>query len=188
MKNIVTCATGFILTIFLAASVMAENPGQGCCAQKNKDQIGCAKKGLGKGPRGRGMYKQLNLNEEQLNSLKTLRQEQHPLRKKTREEMAALHAKIKEELLQDNPDRSLIAEYNAQIAELHRQKGEEMIEHLLKVKEILTPEQFAIIANHHGMKGFHNKRGRGGKGGKGHPGKNCDQPCPDPCPGHILPD
>lgn len=98
--------------------------------------------------------KELNLSEEQRAELKEIREKDKPFRKKHREEMKAIRQKAKEELLKDNPDRKVLKKYSQEIAQLHEKMSEQMIDHLLKVKKILTKEQFEKILSKefkHGM-------------------------------------
>jgi Spy/CpxP family protein refolding chaperone len=88
-------------------------------------------------------WKQLNLSPEQTAKLKALRDEQAPRRKANQEKMAELRGKIREEMLKDKPDQAALDKYAAQTGELHKQMAMDRSAHLLKIKQVLTKEQFA---------------------------------------------
>lgn len=86
--------------------------------------------------------KGLNLTEEQKTKLQELRIEHKPAMVKIKETMKLIKQKSKVELLKDKPDKTLLKKYSQEIADQHRIMAESMTDHLLKVKKILTKEQF----------------------------------------------
>jgi Spy/CpxP family protein refolding chaperone len=88
------------------------------------------------------IWKELNLTDEQKAKLKELRSGQAPAHKKEGETMRDVRQKIKAELLKEKPDRVALNKLTDEIANSHRQMARDRTEHLLKVKQILTKEQF----------------------------------------------
>lgn len=108
--------------------------------------------------------KGLNLTEEQKTKLQELRIEHKPAMVKIKETMKLIKQKSKIELLEDKPDKTILKKYSQQIADQHRIMAESMTEHLLKVKKILTKEQFEkMLSKEFRYKmGKHNKKGKHG--------------------------
>ncbi len=110
------------------------------------------------------MWAELNLNEDQKNSLKALHQEMQELREKHMEAVRTVRSKIKTELLKPEPSQNVLYGYAGELGELHKQMSKDRGDHLLKVKKVLTPDQFVKLVE---------KENRmGGKGWKGK-GKTC---------------
>jgi Spy/CpxP family protein refolding chaperone len=84
----------------------------------------------------------LGLTSQQEAQLKELHTQTAPVRKERMGKIKELRGEIKQELLKDKPSRTALDNYAAQMGNLHKLQNEESIKHLLKVKEILTPEQF----------------------------------------------
>ena len=111
----------------------------------------------------RDMLKSLNLNADQQAKLKALRGEMKPVREATMEKVKALHEKAKVELLKATPGKAELENIARQLGDAHRDMALKEQEHLLKVKAILTPEQFEKILSipMKGMKGMgHDGPGR----------------------------
>ena len=101
----------------------------------------------GAGPKGehRGPHhgmEGLNLTEEQKIKLQELHVDHNPIMVKVKESMKLIRQKSKKELLKDKPDKALLKKYSQETAEQHRIMADEMTNHLLKVKKILSKEQF----------------------------------------------
>lgn len=105
---------------------------------------------------------ELNLTEEQKTKLQELRVEHKPAMVKIKETMKLIKQKSKEELLKDKPDKNVLKKYSQEIAAQSRIMAESMTEHLLKVKKILTKEQFEKMLS----KEFRYKMGKQKKSGK----------------------
>ena len=118
-------------------------------------------------------WAQLNLNDDQKAKLKTLRQDMRESRKANFEKMKALLDKSKEELLKPSPNKTVLYGYAKELGDLHKAMAEHMADHMLKVKTILTKDQFAkLLSNemHPPMmreihKGQHDDRHGQGPGG-----------------------
>jgi Spy/CpxP family protein refolding chaperone len=129
--------------------------------------------GPGKGRPPHRMWMELNLTAEQKEQLKALREEMQPIREKHMESVKAVRDKIKAELLKSDPSQNTLYGYAGELGELHKQMTKDRTDHLLKVKKILTPEQFSKLVERE-EKMDHGK-GFGHRGGK-HPHKG------DECP------
>lgn len=111
----------------------------------------------------KGKWAQLELTPEQVSKLKELREGSAPARKEHREKVREVRGKIKEELLKDRPSQRVLDDYAAQMGDLHEKLNTASINHLLQVKEILTPEQFKIFTEKgpKGGPGAHIRKHRG---------------------------
>lgn len=104
-------------------------------------------------PRGRrddprpehSMWSEMNLTEEQKEKLKGLHQAQKEERKVHGQKMMELRKQIREELVKEKPSRSTLNSLAAQTGTEVEAMTSAKIAHLLKVKGILTPEQFGKI-------------------------------------------
>jgi Spy/CpxP family protein refolding chaperone len=112
------------------------------------------------------MIQELNLTQDQKTKLKALRQQMKEPRQQIIEQMKGIRKKIKEELLKDKPLKSALDGYASQLGDLSKQIAQKLADHLLQVKAVLTPEQFAKLVNHDWMGQFMKQRGQG----KNHPG------------------
>jgi Spy/CpxP family protein refolding chaperone len=118
-------------------------------------------------------WAQLNLTDDQQAKLKTLRQEMRESRKANFEKMKALLDKSKEELLKPSASKAVLNGYAKEMGELHRALAEQMADHMLKVKTILTKDQFAKLLGNEMRppmmremrKGPHDERHGQGQGG-----------------------
>ena len=101
--------------------------------------------------KGKGMgdkiAKELGLSADQKTKLKDLREEMKGVRKEHMEKMKAILDKSKEELLKASPKKEVLYGYAKQSGDLRRIMAEREVDHLLKVKAILTPEQFKKLLN-----------------------------------------
>jgi Spy/CpxP family protein refolding chaperone len=121
------------------------------------------------------MFKQLNLTPDQQAKMKALRQEMQELRKANREKMQALRDKSKEELLKATPNKTVLYGYAKEMGDLHKAMAESMADHMLKMKAVLTKEQFEKMMSKDFLKGMrerrmHNDPPHGGPHGMGGPG------------------
>jgi len=134
--------------------------------------------GPGKGERPHRMWAELNLNDKQKEELKKLHDEMQEVRKKHREAVKTVRDKMKAELLKKESSQNVLYGYAGELGELHKQMTKDRTDHLLKVKKVLTPEQFKKIVEKEGRrhKGPPKRKGdwqhRGdGPHGKGAPGR-----------------
>lgn len=91
------------------------------------------------------MWNDLKLTEDQNGKLKALHEEMMTVRNKHYAAVKAVRLKIKDELLKDAPSRTVLYDFAGELGELHKQMSKERGDHLLKVKTILTAEQFSKI-------------------------------------------
>lgn len=92
--------------------------------------------------KGERMAKELGLSTQQKAQLKELRGEMREAHKDQMDKMKALMEKSKEELLKPAPGKDILSGYAKEMGELHRVMAEKEADHLLKVKAVLTPDQF----------------------------------------------
>jgi Spy/CpxP family protein refolding chaperone len=104
----------------------------------------------------------LGLTEDQKAKLKEIHEEMADARKENFEAVKALRVKIKEELLKNDPAKSMLDSYADELGKLHKEMSRARNEHLLKVKKILTAEQFSKVVN----KEWLSKKGKTGHKGK----------------------
>jgi Spy/CpxP family protein refolding chaperone len=88
------------------------------------------------------MAKNLGLTPDQQAKLKDLRADMGKQNKITRDKIKTLREKEKEELLIPNPSQQALYGYAKEINDLQGAMAEKRLEHLLKVKEVLAPDQF----------------------------------------------
>jgi Spy/CpxP family protein refolding chaperone len=108
---------------------------------------------------------ELNLTADQQAKLKTVHEDRMATAKPLFEQMKTIRDKLKTELLKTEPSKQVLDGYASQLGDLHRQLVQNMNEHLLRVKAILTTEQFSKMVNFdwmHSGPGTH--RGRGDHG------------------------
>ena len=86
--------------------------------------------------------KNLELTPDQQAKLKDLRADMGKQNKISRDKIKTLREKEKEELLIPNPSQQALYGYAKEINDLQGAMAEKRLEHLLKVKEILAPDQF----------------------------------------------
>jgi Spy/CpxP family protein refolding chaperone len=153
---------------------------------------GEAAAGPGNGPGGKGpdtsaavqrmhrMFDDLKLTDEQQARLKALRDEMMTIRKQHIEAVKGVRDKMKAELLKPSPSQKMLDRYAGELGELHKKMTKDRTDHLLKVKKVLTPEQFSKLVE----KEERTDRGFGGgmrSGKHPHPG---DCPPKGDCPRH----
>ena len=98
-----------------------------------------------KGPRehpGKKMFAELGITAEQEAKLKEIHAASVPAKKLHKQELEVVRQKIKVELQKEKPSKSALNKYAAEAGSLHKQMNLAAIDHLLKVKAVLTPEQF----------------------------------------------
>jgi Spy/CpxP family protein refolding chaperone len=126
----------------LAALVSVASAGEAECSHG---------KGGAKGDGHQQMWKQMGLTEQQRESLKALRLEQTTEVKEIGQKLRAVRKTVKEELLKDDPSSSVLDRAAADAGDLTEKLTESFVDHLLEVKKILTPEQFAKLLQRENM-------------------------------------
>jgi len=91
---------------------------------------------------GKKMFAELGITSEQEARLKEIHSASAPAKKLSQQQIEVVRQKIKIELQKEKPSKSALNKYAAEIGNLHKQKNLATIDHLLKVKAVLTPEQF----------------------------------------------
>jgi Spy/CpxP family protein refolding chaperone len=109
---------------------------------------------------------QLNLSTDQKAKMKALREEMQTMRKSTMEKMKSLRDKSRDELLKAAPNKMVLYGYAKEIGDLHKAMSEQMADHMLKVKGILSKEQFEKMMSRDFLKGIRDKKIGGPKTGK----------------------
>jgi len=88
------------------------------------------------------LEEELNLTPEQKQKLHALRDERKAAREEHIAKMKEVRQKMKEELAKEKPDGKTLMKYATQTADLVEQMTKQRIDHLLKVKQVLSKEQF----------------------------------------------
>lgn len=125
--------------------------------------------------RGGEWLKDLNLSADQKAKLKATRDEMKPVRDATMAQMKALREKAKTELLKANPAKSVLDDLAKQMGQVHQQMAMNEQENLLKIKSILSKEQFERILSRELIQGPAQRKGdKPGHEGRGGPGSKND--------------
>jgi Spy/CpxP family protein refolding chaperone len=119
----------FSLFAGMAGAAPAQNP-QADTAARARDSV------------HQKWWAQLNLTDDQKTKLKSLRADMKDFRKANFEKMKSLLEKSKEELLKAAPSKAVLYGYAKEIGDLHKAMSEHMADHMMKMKAILTKEQF----------------------------------------------
>ncbi|MCX7926956.1 MAG: Spy/CpxP family protein refolding chaperone [Candidatus Omnitrophica bacterium] len=91
------------------------------------------------------IMKELNLTDEQERALIAERDFQRHQRQVLREKMVSLRQEIAQEIMKDKPDRRRLNVLTNRMKQLMGERLEHRIESILRIKQILTPEQFKRI-------------------------------------------
>jgi Spy/CpxP family protein refolding chaperone len=105
-------------------------------------------------------WAQLNLTEDQKAKLKALRGGAKDFRKANFDKMKSVLDKSKEELLKEAPSRDVLYGYAKEMGDLQKALSEHMADQMLKMKTVLTKEQFQKFLN----RDFRQGMGPPGKG------------------------
>jgi Spy/CpxP family protein refolding chaperone len=119
-------------------------------------------------------WSELDLTADQKTKLKGLRVDMKEFRKANFEKMKALLDKSKDELLKAAPSKTVLYGYAKEMGELHRTEAEHMVDHMLKMKSVLTKEQFEKLIKMGLRRGPHGMDGKMHKGGPGGPPPDMD--------------
>lgn len=148
--NVRTILISGLTIAFLGASVFAQ---KGTCHEKAGP--GC-------------FWSDMKLTAEQQEKLKALHGEMQTTRKAHKDEVMAIRKKIADELLKDAPSTASLDNFSKELGALHAKMTQERYAHLLKVKQILTAEQFKTMLSREdgsGPGGCHHDKMGTGKGG-----------------------
>ena len=114
------------------------------CAAPHDSTKADSLKGEGKGEK----WKDLGLSADQKEKLKGLRQEMQGMVKEHQESVKAVVEKMKAEFLKPKVDRKALSALIAEQEKANRVFAEKRIDHLLKVKAVLTDAQFQKVVGH----------------------------------------
>jgi Spy/CpxP family protein refolding chaperone len=158
------------MALTVTALAWAGNPAPG------KGQIKEEAKGEDKGPAGR-LASELNLTDAQRQKLQEGRQGRREKMQKLREAVKQKRQELKAALQNPSATRAAIEPVVAQLKALQGQLIDARVDHILTLKEILTPEQFAKMQarmKEHLQNRKQDKQGRSGgfQGKEGHGGVN----------------
>jgi len=110
----------------------------------------------------------LGLTQEQQSKLLKIHNEMRDVRIKHKDSIVSVRLKIRNELAQPNPSKQVLDEYAATLGKLHTEQIQNNTEQMLKIKAILTPEQFSKLIDKGWTgqrKGAHGKfKGKRGSG------------------------
>ncbi len=97
------------------------------------------------------MWTQLGLSEDQKAKLKDMRKDMREFRKQNFEKMKVLLDKSKDELLKQSPSKTALYGYAKEIGDLHREMSQKMADHMLKIKSVLSKDQFVKLLSNEFM-------------------------------------
>jgi len=91
---------------------------------------------------GKKMFAELGITPEQEAKLKEIHSAWVPTKKLYLKQIEVVRQKIKVELQKEKPSKSAMNKCAAEIGNLHKQMNLASVDRLMKVKAVLTPEQF----------------------------------------------
>ncbi|MEN6321601.1 MAG: Spy/CpxP family protein refolding chaperone [Syntrophaceae bacterium] len=103
---------------------------------------------------------ELNLTAEQIARIRTIEEKYNRDMEPLCKQLLHKRRELKLEWLQASPDYDRITVLQGEVAKLHGQIRENMACHRMKVLDVLTSEQRALIVETAHMFDFHHKRGR----------------------------
>jgi Spy/CpxP family protein refolding chaperone len=117
-----------------ALCVGAASAGPGSCGHKGA-----------RGDKPHRMWEALNLDEDQKARMKEIHDEMKTVRSSHWKEVRAMRDKLREELQKENPDKATLDAYAEQMGEQAKAMAERRTDHLLKIREVLSAEQFKTL-------------------------------------------
>jgi Spy/CpxP family protein refolding chaperone len=99
------------------------------------------------------IFAELGITPEQEAKLKEIRSASAPTKKLYLKQIDVVRQKVKVELQKEKPSKAALNKYAAEIGNLHKQMNLASIDRLLKVKAVLTPEQFNRLSERGFMHG-----------------------------------
>jgi Spy/CpxP family protein refolding chaperone len=152
--NVRTALTTGLALVFLGTAAFAQKG-------PDKDGAGC-------------FWKDMKLTTEQQEKLKALHEQMQETRQKHKNEVKVIRKKISDELLKDTPSTADLDTYSKELGDVHARMTQERYNHLLKVKQVLTTEQFKMMVSHEDYDKHCKHKGKmgppNGHGGKHHSG------------------
>lgn len=109
------------------------------------------------------------LSADQKTKIQALHKDMEEKGKPLFDQMKSISDKVKVELLKDQPSKPVLDEYATQIADIQKQLLQKRYDHVLRVKAILTKEQFITHLNHEWMGPQCAEKYKGMHGGHGCP-------------------
>ncbi len=156
----VTAALFILPLSTYAATLNQDNNTQESRTTMGKTAQNYDKKGE-RGDRGERMDKlleQLDLTPEQSQNIKAIQNQSKTDREALREQMQTQHQEMRS-LLTSDASTEQLRQQHQQVEELHQQLGNNRFETMLRIREVLTSEQRAKIAElmeqHHGKRFDH---------------------------------
>lgn len=135
-KHFLLLMVAAIAVAFVLPAVANEHHGKSGCSTK-MDKMGTC-----------DCMTKLNLTDKQKEEIGNLKKSMMEQKTKQHEEMMKLQASVKEMVNADKPDMAAIEKKIDEQAKLWLKGKKEMIDHMLKVKSLLTPEQLKIWKEH----------------------------------------
>jgi Spy/CpxP family protein refolding chaperone len=169
MKSVRLVLAGLIAVCFIL-SILAAPVQQAKCAAGDSVKAGQEK---GEGPHKK--WEELGLSADQKEKLKALRGEMQGMAKEHMEAVKSIREKMKAEFLKPKVDRKVLSTLIADQEKANRTFAEKRIDHLLKVKAVLTQAQFEKVVGHEfwgdrgpmmGKDKEHGEKGEQGEGEK----------------------
>lgn len=154
----------------LAAALIVAIAFAAPCALAGEGWGGHHKGSTEKGDHFEKMAKDLDLTSEQKDALAKYREETAPKMKDVRDRMQAAREGLRTELDKDTPDKANIAAIIEELKNLTGEKTQLMVDRVLTMKKVLTPEQSAKMRSIMEKKREEFKGKRGDREGKGHEG------------------
>ncbi|MCG5058230.1 MAG: Spy/CpxP family protein refolding chaperone [Limnoraphis sp. WC205] len=108
------------------------------------------------------MFEQLNLSAEQQQQIDSIKEQRKASSEGLRQQMQAAMEQMRS-LQASNASADQLRQQHQQIQQLHQQMGNQRFEAMLEIREVLTTEQRAKLAE---LKPERNWQGRGGRGGR----------------------
>ncbi len=160
MKTIMTKTMITMMVLFLTGTMAFSQPPAGK-AMKGMPQ---------RAPQKAMMQKMLDLTPEQMEQMKQMRLEMTKEMLPLRNDMAILKAEYRKLITAEKPSQKEInANIDKQTALINKMK-KVRASHMLKMRDILTEEQWLMIQSHRSMKGKGAMRGAAGHHGMKRPG------------------
>jgi Spy/CpxP family protein refolding chaperone len=125
-----------VLALVCGLGLLSGYCGMACADRDDGDMSGKHEKMAQK------IDKELNLSAEQREQLKSFRADQQTVMKDIRKQLAEKRLAMKEELVKPDSDKDVIDQLSADIKQLTGQEIDLHTAAMLKMKEVLTQEQF----------------------------------------------
>jgi Spy/CpxP family protein refolding chaperone len=103
------------------------------------------------------LFEQLDLTPEQSEQIDTIQQQSQADTESLRQELQQAHQQMRS-LMAGNTNVDELRQQHQELQTLHQQLGDQRFETMLKVREVLTPDQRSqmsdLIQQHRGRRGF----------------------------------